>query len=163
MEKLNDIKKIARKFIKNPKVYQIRKKIQIVASSGAFMELYHEDSGKNYEIFDPNDNLVAGGDYDSVLEPFAEFKDILRSLKLENIKQIKPSRVSEQRVFYEGIINTLFQRVVAGAKPNDVVKHATKNHPELKKMEKQIRKDLDQLQKDRDDLANRFDKLGIDL
>jgi len=153
MEKLNDIKKIARKFIKNPKVYQIRKKIQIVASSGAFMELYHEDSGKNYEIFDPNDNLVAGGDYDSVLEPFAEFKDILRSLKLENINQIKPSRVSEQRVFYEGILSTLFGRVVAGAKPSQVVKQATKNHPKLKGMEKQIRKDLEDLDKDRRKLA----------
>jgi len=161
MEKLNDIKKIARKFINNAKVYQLKKKIQIVATSGAFMELYHEDSGKNYEIFDPNDNLVAGGDYDSVLEPFAEFKDMLRSLKLENIKQLKPSRVSEQRVFYEGIIDTLFQRVIAGAKPKQVVKQAVKNHPELSKMEKEIEKDLERLRKDRDDFRKKLKKTAM--
>ena len=62
-------------------------------------------------------------------------------MKLE-IKEIKESKV------YEGIISTLFQRVIAGGKPKDVVKQATKNHPNLKKMEKQIEKDLEALRKD---------------
>jgi peptidoglycan hydrolase CwlO-like protein len=35
-----------------------------------------------------------------------------------------------------------------GAKPKDVVKQASKNHPQLKKMGKQIEKDLEALRKD---------------
>ena len=156
MENINDVKKIARKFIKKPKVLQMRDTIQVIATSGAYMNLKHTKRGGEYEITDPNDNLIGGGDYDSVLEPFAEFKDLLRSLKLESIK---PVVERDQRVFYEGIINTLFGRVVAGAKPSQVVKQATKNHPKLKGMEKQIRKDLDDLQKDYDKLSDMFDDL----
>jgi len=59
---------------------------------------------------------------------------------------------------YEGIISTLFQRVVAGAKPKDVVKQATKNHPELAGMEKQIKKDLEDLHKSRIELRKRLQK-----
>ena len=141
MEDIKDIKKIAKKYLKSPKIYKMRNKIQIVATSGAYMNLEHDPSGKSYEIIDPSDNLIGGGDYDVVMEPFAEFRDLLRSMKLE-IKQIQESKV------YEGIISTLFQRVIAGGKPKDVVKQATKNHPNLKKMEKQIEKDLEALRKD---------------
>jgi len=141
MENINDIKKIAKKYLKSPKIYKMRNKIQVVATSGAYMNLEHDPSGKSYEIIDPSDNLIGGGDYDVVMEPFAEFRDLLRSMKLE-IKQIQESKV------YEGIISTLFQRVIAGGKPKDVVKQATKNHPNLKKMEKQIEKDLEALRKD---------------
>jgi len=66
----------------------------------------------------------------------------------------------DQRVFYEGIINTLFGRVSAGAKPRDVVKGATKSHPELKGLEKEIEKDLEQLRKDQEDLHKKWKKLG---
>ena len=156
MENINDVKKIARKFIKKPKVLQMRDTIQVIATSGAYMNLKHTKRGGEYEITDPNDNLIGGGDYDSVLEPFAEFKDLLRSLKLESIK---PVVERNQRVFYEGIIDALFGRVVAGAKPSQVVKQATKNHPKLKGMEKQIRKDLDDLQKDYDKLSDMLDDL----
>ena len=140
MENINDIKKIAKKYLKSPKIYKMRNKIQVVATSGAYMNLEHDPSGKSYEIIDPSDNLIGGGDYDVVMEPFAEFRDLLRSMKLE-IKE------NNQKV-YEGIISTLFQRVVAGAKPKDVVRQATKNHPNLKQMEKQIQKDLEDLRKD---------------
>jgi hypothetical protein len=64
-----------------------------------------------------------------------------------------------QRVFYEGIIDTLFGRVVAGSKPSQVVKQAVKKNPELKKLEKEIEKDLEQLRKDRDDLNKKLSKL----
>lgn len=141
MENINDIKKIAKKYLKSPKIYKMRNKIQVVSTSGAYMNLEHDKTGKSYEIIDPSDNLIGGGDYDVVMEPFSEFKDLLRSMKLE-IKEVKESKV------YEGIISTLFQRVVAGAKPKDVVKQASKNHPQLKKMGKQIEKDLEALRKD---------------
>jgi len=157
MENINDVKKIARKFLKKPKVFQMRDTIQVIAISGAYMNLKHTKRGGEYEITDPNDNLIGGGDYDSVLEPFAEFKDLLRSLKLESIK---PVVERDQRVFYEGIINTLFGRVSAGAKPRDVVKGATKSHPELKGLEKEIEKDLEQLRKDQEDLHKKWKKLG---
>ena len=88
MENINDVKKIARKFLKKPKVLQMRDTIQVIATSGAYMNLKHTKRGGEYEITDPNDNLIGGGDYDSVLEPFAEFKDLLRSLKLESIKPV---------------------------------------------------------------------------
>jgi len=160
MENINDVKKIARKFIKKPKVLQMRDTIQVIATSGAYMNLKQTKRGGEYEITDPNDNLIGGGDYDSVLEPFAEFKDLLRSLKLESIK---PVVERNQRVFYEGIIDTLFGRVIAGAKPKDVVKHAVKNHPELSKMEKEIQGDLEQLRKDRDALTKKMKKTGMKL
>jgi hypothetical protein len=156
MENINDVKKIARKFLRQPKVYQMRNTIQVVTSSGAYMNLKKTKSGNEYEITDPNENLIGGGDYDSVLEPFAEFKDLLRSLKLESIK---PVVERNQRVFYEGIIDTLFGRVVAGSKPSQVVKQAVKKNPELKKLEKEIEKDLEQLRKDRDDLNKKLSKL----
>tara|TARA_R100000008_G_C3541225_1_gene144863 strand:- start:382 stop:843 length:462 start_codon:yes stop_codon:yes gene_type:complete len=140
MENINDIKKIAKKYLKSPKIYKMRNKIQVVATSGAYMNLEQDKTGKNYEIVDPSDNLIAGGDYDVVMEPFAEFRDLLRSMKLE-IKE------NNQKV-YEGIISTLFQRVLAGAKPKDVLKQATKNHPGLEKMGKKIQKDLEDLEKD---------------
>ena len=152
MENINDIKKIAKKYLKSPKIYKMRNKIQVVATSGAYMNLEHDPSGKSYEIIDPSDNLIGGGDYDVVMEPFAEFRDLLRSMKLE-IKEIQESKV------YEGIISTLFQRVVAGAKPKDVVRQATKNHPSLKKMEKQIEKDLIALKKRDEKLADDLSKL----
>ena len=152
MENINDIKKIAKKYLKSPKIYKMRNKIQVVATSGAYMNLEHDPSGKSYEIIDPSDNLIGGGDYDVVMEPFAEFRDLLRSMKLE-IKEIQESKV------YEGIISTLFQRVVAGAKPKDVVRQATKNHPGLKKMEKQIEKDLIALKKRDEKLADDLSKL----
>ena len=157
MENINDVKKIARKFLKKPKVLQMRDTIQVIAISGAYMNLKHTKRGGEYEITDPNDNLIGGGDYDSVLEPFAEFKDLLRSLKLESIK---PVVERDQRVFYEGILDTLFGRVVAGAKPAQVVKQVTKKHPELKGMAKQIQKDLEQLDKDYEDLSKSLDKLA---
>ncbi len=159
MENINDVKKIARKFIKKPKVLQMRDTIQVIATSGAYMNLKQTKRGGEYEITDPNDNLIGGGDYDSVLEPFAEFKDLLRSLKLESIK---PVVERNQRVFYEGIINTLFGRVIAGAKPRDVVKGAVKSHPKLKGMAKQIEKDLAQLSKDQDELSKKLDKYALD-
>jgi hypothetical protein len=152
MENINDIKKIAKKYLKSPKIYKMRNKIQVVATSGAYMNLEHDPSGKSYEIIDPSDNLIGGGDYDVVMEPFAEFRDLLRSMKLE-IKEIQESKV------YEGIISTLFQRVVAGAKPKAVVSQATKNHPGLKKMEKQIEKDLIALKKRTDALNDKLDDL----
>ena len=157
MENINDVKKIARKFLKKPKVLQMRDTIQVITTSGAYMNLKHTKRGGEYEITDPNDNLIGGGDYDSVLEPFAEFKDLLRSLKLESIK---PVVERNQRVFYEGIIDMLFQRVAAGAKPKAVVKQATKNHPELSKLEKEIEKDLEQLRKDSDALEKKAKKLA---
>lgn len=150
MENINDIKKIAKKYLKSPKIYKMRNKIQVVATSGAYMNLEQDKTGKNYEIVDPSDNLIAGGDYDVVMEPFAEFRDLLRSMKLE-IKE------NNQKV-YEGIISTLFQRVVAGAKPKDVLKQATKNHPGLEKMGKQIQKDLEDLEKDYISLQKRLDR-----
>jgi hypothetical protein len=140
MENIKDINKIAKRYLKSPKVYKTRKQIQIVATSGAWMGLKDTKSGQEYEIFDPSDNLMGGGDYDVLIEPFSEFKDLLRSMKLE-IKE------SNDKI-YEGIISTLFQRVVAGAKPKDVVKQATKNHPELANMGKQIQRDLEDLHKD---------------
>ena len=151
MENINDIKKIAKKYLKSPKIYKMRNKIQVVATSGAYMNLEHDPSGKSYEIIDPSDNLIGGGDYDVVMEPFAEFRDLLRSMKLE-IKQIQESKV------YEGIISTLFQRVIAGGKPKDVVKQATNNHPELEKLEKEIQKDLEALHKKSLDLSKRLKK-----
>ena len=151
MENINDIKKIAKKYLKSPKIYKMRNKIQVVATSGAYMNLEHDPSGKSYEIIDPSDNLIGGGDYDVVMEPFAEFRDLLRSMKLE-IKEVKESNV------YEGIISTLFQRVIAGAKPKDVVKQATNNHPELEKLEKEIQKDLEALHKKSLDLSKRLKK-----
>tara|TARA_E500000331_G_C16926393_1_gene569974 strand:+ start:121 stop:582 length:462 start_codon:yes stop_codon:yes gene_type:complete len=150
MENINDIKKIAKKYLKSPKIYKMRDKIQVLATSGAYMNLEQDRTGKSYEIVDPSDNLIAGGDYDVVMEPFAEFRDLLRSMKLE-IKE------NNQKV-YEGIISTLFQRVIAGAKPKDVVKHASKNHPELKQMEKQIQKDLEDLRKDYSNIEKRMKK-----
>tara|TARA_B100000959_G_C14780111_1_gene541157 strand:- start:22 stop:501 length:480 start_codon:yes stop_codon:yes gene_type:complete len=159
MENINDVKKIARKFLKKPKVLQMRDTIQVIAISGAYMNLKHTKRGGEYEITDPNDNLIGGGDYDSVLEPFAEFKDLLRSLKLESIK---PVVERNQRVFYEGIIDTLFGRVIAGAKPRQVVQQATKNHPELKGMAKQIEKDLEELRKDKKELSAHYDTLALD-
>lgn len=156
MENINDVKKIARKFLRKPKVVQMRNTIQVITTSGAYMNLNDTKRGGEYEITDPNDNLIGGGDYDSVLEPFAEFKDLLRSLKLESIK---PVVERDQRVFYEGIIDTLFGRVVAGSKPSQVVKQAVKKNPELKKLEKEIEKDLEQLRKDRDDLNKKLSKL----
>lgn len=150
MENINDIKKIAKKYLKSPKIYKMRNKIQVVATSGAYMNLEHDPSGKSYEIIDPSDNLIGGGDYDVVMEPFAEFRDLLRSMKLE-IKE------NNQKV-YEGIISTLFQRVVAGAKPKAVVSQATKTHPALKSMEKQIQKDLEDLKKDYIGLQKRLDR-----
>ena len=151
MENINDIKKIAKKYLKSPKIYKMRNKIQVVATSGAYMNLEHDPSGKSYEIIDPSDNLIGGGDYDVVMEPFAEFRDLLRSMKLE-IKEVKESNV------YEGIISTLFQRVLAGAKPKDVVKQASKNHPSLEKLEKEIERDLVALQKKDIELSKRFKK-----
>ncbi len=151
MEDIKDIKKIAKKYLKSPKIYKMRNKIQVVATSGAYMNLEHDPSGKSYEIIDPSDNLIGGGDYDVVMEPFAEFRDLLRSMKLE-IKEVKDSNV------YEGIISTLFQRVLAGAKPKAVVSQATKTHPSLKPMEKQIQKDLEDLQKKDQELSKRFKK-----
>ena len=151
MENINDIKKIAKKYLKSPKIYKMRNKIQVVATSGAYMNLEHDPSGKSYEIIDPSDNLIGGGDYDVVMEPFSEFRDLLRSMKLE-IKEVKESNV------YEGIISTLFQRVVAGAKPKAVVSQANKTHPSLKPMEKQIQKDLEDLQKSNKELQNRLDR-----
>tara|TARA_B110001454_G_scaffold146870_1_gene136391 strand:+ start:211 stop:675 length:465 start_codon:yes stop_codon:yes gene_type:complete len=151
MENINDINKIAKRYLKSPKIYKTRKQIQVVATSGAWMGLKDTKSGQEYEIFDPSDNLMGGGDYDVLIEPFSEFKDLLRSMKLE-IKE------SNDKI-YEGIISTLFQRVVAGAKPKDVVKQATKNHPELTKMEKQIRKDLDDLYNARKELRKTLKKL----
>ena len=150
MENINDIKKIAKKYLKSPKIYKMRNKIQVLATSGAYMNLEQDRTGKSYEIIDPSDNLIAGGDYDVVMEPFAEFRDLLRSMKLE-IKE------NNQKV-YEGIISTLFQRVVAGAKAKDVLKQATKNHPELEKMGKKIQKDLEDLEKTHDDLQKRLKK-----
>ena len=151
MEDIKDIKKIAKKYLKSPKIYKMRNKIQIVATSGAYMNLEHDPSGKSYEIIDPSDNLIGGGDYDVVMEPFSEFRDLLRSMKLE-IKEVKESNV------YEGIISTLFQRVIAGAKPKDVVQQATNNHPELEKLEKEIEKDLVALHKKSLDLSKRLKK-----
>tara|TARA_R100001594_G_C3961204_1_gene245449 strand:+ start:185 stop:646 length:462 start_codon:yes stop_codon:yes gene_type:complete len=148
MENINDIKKIAKKYLKSPKIYKMRNKIQVLATSGAYMNLEQDRTGKSYEIIDPSDNLIAGGDYDVVMEPFAEFRDLLRSMKLE-IKE------NNQKV-YEGIISTLFQRVIAGAKPKDVIKQASKNHPELKQMEKQIQKDLEDLRKDYSNIEKRM-------
>ena len=150
MENINDIKKIAKKYLKSPKIYKMRDKIQVLATSGAYMNLEQDRTGKSYEIVDPSDNLIAGGDYDVVMEPFAEFRDLLRSMKLE-IKE------NNQKV-YEGIISTLFQRVVAGAKAKDVLKQATKNHPEPEKMGKKIQKDLENLEKTHDDLQKRLKK-----
>ena len=150
MENINDIKKIAKKYLKSPKIYKMRNKIQVLATSGAYMNLEQDRTGKSYEIIDPSDNLIAGGDYDVVMEPFAEFRDLLRSMKLE-IKE------NNQKV-YEGIISTLFQRVIAGAKPKDVIKQASKNHPELKQMEKQIQKDLEDLRKDYSNIEKRMKK-----
>ena len=158
MENINDVKKIARKFLKKPKVLQMRDTIQVIATSGAYMNLKHTKRGGEYEITDPNDNLIGGGDYDSVLEPFAEFKDLLRSLKLESIK---PVVKRNQRVFYEGIIDTLFGRVIAGAKPRDVVKQAVKKNPKLKKLEKEIERDLEQLRKDQDALTKKLKKKAM--
>ena len=152
MEDIKDIKKIAKKYLKSPKIYKMRKTIQVVATSGAYMNLEHDPSGKSYEIIDPSDNLIGGGDYDVVMEPFSEFKDLLRSMKLE-IKEVKESNV------YEGIISTLFQRVMAGAKPKDVVQQATKNHPSLEKLEKEIEKDLAVLHKKRQELNKKLSKL----
>ena len=152
MEDIKDIKKIAKKYLKSPKIYKMRKTIQVVATSGAYMNLEHDPSGKSYEIIDPSDNLIGGGDYDVVMEPFSEFRDLLRSMKLE-IKEVKESNV------YEGIINTLFQRVIAGAKPKDVVQQATKNHPSLEKLEKEIEKDLAVLHKKRQELNKKLSKL----
>jgi|TARA_R100000458_G_scaffold58473_1_gene66587 hypothetical protein len=152
MENINDIKKIAKKYLKSPKIYKMRNKIQVVATSGAYMNLEHDPSGKSYEIIDPSDNLIGGGDYDVVMEPFAEFRDLLRSMKLE-IKEVKESNV------YEGIISTLFQRVIAGAKPKDVVKQATKNHPSLEKLEKEIERDLVALHKKEKELNKKLSKL----
>jgi len=152
MEDIKDIKKIAKKYLKSPKIYKMRNKIQIVATSGAYMNLEHDPSGKSYEIIDPSDNLIGGGDYDVVMEPFSEFKDLLRSMKLE-IKEVKESNV------YEGIISTLFQRVMAGAKPKDVVQQATKNHPSLEKLEKEIEKDLVALHKKEKELNKKLSKL----
>ena len=152
MEDIKDIKKIAKKYLKSPKIYKMRKTIQVVATSGAYMNLEHDPSGKSYEIIDPSDNLIGGGDYDVVMEPFSEFKDLLRSMKLE-IKEVKESNV------YEGIINTLFQRVIAGAKPKDVVQQATKNHPSLEKLEKEIEKDLVALHKKEKELNKKLSKL----
>ena len=152
MENINDIKKIAKKYLKSPKIYKMRNKIQVVATSGAYMNLEHDPSGKSYEIIDPSDNLIGGGDYDVVMEPFAEFRDLLRSMKLE-IKEVKESNV------YEGIISTLFQRVIAGAKPKDVVQQATKNHPSLEKLEKEIEKDLVALHKKEKELNKKLSKL----
>ena len=152
MENINDIKKIAKKYLKSPKIYKMRNKIQVVSTSGAYMNLEHDKTGKSYEIIDPSDNLIGGGDYDVVMEPFSEFKDLLRSMKLE-IKEIKESKV------YEGIISTLFQRVIAGAKPKDVVKQASKTHPQLKKMEKQIQKDLEDLRKQSEKNIKALDSL----
>ena len=160
MENINDVKKIARKFLRKPKVLQMRNTIQVIATSGAYMNLNDTKRGGEYEITDPNENHIGGGDYDSVLEPFAEFKDLLRSLKLESIK---PVVERDQRIFYEGIIDTLFGRVVAGAKPAQVVKQAVKKNPELKSMEKQIQKDLEQLRKDKEELSKKLDKHGFDL
>ena len=151
MEDIKDIKKIAKKYLKSPKIYKMRNKIQIVATSGAYMNLEHDPSGKSYEIIDPSDNLIGGGDYDVVMEPFSEFRDLLRSMKLE-IKEVRESKV------YEGIISTLFQRVIAGAKPKDVVQQATNNHPELEKLEKEIEKDLVALHKKSLDLSKRLKK-----
>ena len=152
MENINDIKKIAKKYLKSPKIYKMRNKIQVVATSGAYMNLEHDPSGKSYEIIDPSDNLIGGGDYDVVMEPFAEFRDLLRSMKLE-IKEVKESNV------YESIISTLFQRVIAGAKPKDVVQQATKNHPSLEKLEKEIEKDLVALHKKEKELNKKLSKL----
>jgi len=152
MEDIKDIKKIAKKYLKSPKIYKMRNKIQIVATSGAYMNLEHDPSGKSYEIIDSSDNLIGGGDYDVVMEPFSEFKDLLRSMKLE-IKEVKESNV------YEGIISTLFQRVMAGAKPKDVVQQATKNHPSLEKLEKEIEKDLVALHKKEKELNKKLSKL----
>ena len=152
MENINDIKKIAKKYLKSPKIYKMRNKIQVVATSGAYMNLEHDPSGKSYEIIDPSDNLIGGGDYDVVMEPFAEFRDLLRSMKLE-IKEVKESNV------YEGIISTLFQRVIAGAKPKDVVQQATKNHPSLEKLEKEIERDLVALHKKEKELNKKLSKL----
>ena len=152
MENINDIKKIAKKYLKSPKIYKMRNKIQVVATSGAYMNLEHDPSGKSYEIIDPSDNLIGGGDYDVVMEPFAEFRDLLRSMKLE-IKEIQESKV------YEGIISTLFQRVIAGAKPKDVVQQATKNHPSLEKLEKEIERDLVALHKKEKELNKKLSKL----
>jgi len=152
MEDIKDIKKIAKKYLKSPKIYKMRNKIQIVATSGAYMNLEHDPSGKSYEIIDPSDNLIGGGDYDVVMEPFSEFRDLLRSMKLE-IKEVKESNV------YEGIISTLFQRVMAGAKPKDVVQQATKNHPSLEKLEKEIEKDLVALHKKEKELNKKLSKL----
>ena len=64
MEDIKDIKKIAKKYLKSPKIYKMRNKIQVVATSGAYMNLEHDPSGKSYEIIDPSDNLMGGGDYD---------------------------------------------------------------------------------------------------
>ena len=157
MENFNDIKKIAKRYIKKPKVVKFRKTIQVIATSGAWMELKDDKHGKYYEIFGPDDNIIGGGDYDVVIEPFSEFKDLLRSMKLE----IKINSLISERDYkiYEGIISTLFQRVVAGAKPRDVVKQATKNHPGLKSMSKQIEKDLEQLRKDTEALNKDLKKL----
>ena len=152
MEDIKDIKKIAKKYLKSPKIYKMRNKIQVVATSGAYMNLEHDPSGKSYEIIDPSDNLMGGGDYDVVMEPFAEFRDLLRSMKLE-IKEVKDSNV------YESIISTLFQRVIAGAKPKDVVQQATKNHPSLEKLEKEIEKDLVALHKKEKELNKKLSKL----
>ena len=152
MENINDIKKIAKKYLKSPKIYKMRNKIQVLATSGAYMNLEHDPSGKSYEIIDPSDNLIGGGDYDVVMEPFAEFRDLLRSMKLE-IKEVKESNV------YEGIISTLFQRVIAGAKPKDVVKQATKNHPSLEKLEKEIERDLVALHNKEKVLRKKLQKL----
>ncbi len=91
-----------------------------------------------------------------MIEPFAEFKDLLRSMKLES--KINSLIAERDDKIYEGIISTLFQRVVAGAKPKDVVKQATKNHPELATMEKQIQSDLEDLRKSRIELRKKFNK-----
>ena len=157
MENFNDIKKIAKRYIKKPKVVKFRQTIQVIATSGAWMELKDDKHGKYYEIFGPDDNIIGGGDYDVVIEPFAEFKDLLRSMKLES--KINSLISERDDKIYEGIISTLFQRVVAGAKPRDVVKQATKNHPELEKMEKQIAKDLEDLHKSRIELNKKLKKL----
>jgi hypothetical protein len=69
----------------------------------------------------------------------------------------------DQRVFYEGIIDTLFGRVLAGSKPKAVVKGAVKSHPKLKGMAKQIEKDLEQLRKDQDELSAHYDTLAFKL
>jgi chromosome segregation ATPase len=55
----------------------------------------------------------------------------------------------------------LFQRVAAGAKPKAVVKQATKNHPELSKLEKEIEKDLEQLRKDSAELDKKWKKIAL--